>query len=119
MLNNNSIVFFFSLFVFTISFRFALSHVKCLYKPFGFCPEMNGSVFPWLMRQLMVFSCLISIVLSASPGPWRTPEWLCFLAMGSGWGGWVGGLVLTSLQTATCLGLSARREEMEGWTTTH
>lgn len=67
MLNNNTIVLFLS-----ISLSFAVSHVKGLYKAFGFCSEMNGSVFPWLMRQLMVFSCLISIVLSGSLGPWRT-----------------------------------------------
>lgn len=46
------------------SFRFCASGFRC---------EMNGAVSPQLMRQLMVSSCLISIVLSVSVGPRRPP----------------------------------------------
>lgn len=76
---------------------------------------MNGGVLPWLMSQLMVFSCLISIVLSVSVAPGGLGA---ALPLGSQ----QQGRALTSLQAAgalECLGLGVMREEMEGWTSTH
>lgn len=50
------------------------SRAPCLLNAFGFRSEMNGGVLPRLMSQLMVFSCLISIVPSVSAGSRRPPS---------------------------------------------
>lgn len=114
MLNNkNSVVHFF-----TTSLSFTLSHVTCLYKAFGFCSQMNAGVLPWLMNQLMVFSRLISIVLSVSMGSWRPQSGSA--SQFSALGGRGGPSPPSRLQgPPECLCLGVMREEMEGWTSTH